>query len=72
MIDCVYAVTILLQDIEGKNCEYDYASAHGISSIETTFATLKLPLKGQLDAEILFNIFQAIHVKFWFGNAKHQ
>ncbi len=55
VIDCVCS-DHSPQDIEVKNCEYDYA-AHGISSIETTFATLSTAFKGQLDAEILFNIF---------------
>ena len=55
VIDCISS-DHSPQDIEVKNCEYAYA-AHGISSIETTFATLSTAFKGQLDAEILFNIF---------------
>lgn len=54
VIDCVCS-DHSPQDIEVKNCEYDYA-AHGISSAETAFATLSTAFKGQLDAETLFHV----------------
>jgi dihydroorotase len=42
------------QDIEAKNCEYEFA-AHGIASIETAFASYSTAFKGQLNADVIYN-----------------